>query len=314
MTLVSFLKENSWSHLLTCWIWLDCRLTRHTWSGLKSIPICLGFKWKHLQWDFAQVVLLWQKHHPKHTQSASSVNPDLSHTIAQSLVHKHSYSVCCQTTFHLKLMMTSVLCLKKLFRIMQQTLTKTFHLQITEKHHHHLLSLAAHDDPTTELRNDLQCFPTDRDNEFTWSVAAWKIFSSNRQAILSSSSTPSCPAAGMWRCKVSILANRKRKQHRTQCLNFLDTKKNNQCRTCTKEKNRALRAVKERTRHNGMQKINSCLDLLLLLLHKHQICISNLSLASFGHCSNCKWNRSQFGLNLKDCVFCFFETFASSFD
>ncbi len=225
MTLVSFLKQNSWSHLLTCWIWLDCRLTRHTWSGLKSIPICLGFKWKHLQWDFAQVVLLWQKHHPKHTQSASSVNPDLSHPIAPSLVHKQTYPVCCETTFHLKLKTTSVLCLKKLFRIMQQTLTKTFHLQITEKHHHHLPSLAAHDDPTTELCNDLQCFPTDRDNEFTWSVAAWKIFSSNRHAILRSSSTPSCPAAGMWRCKVSILANRKRKQHRTQCLNFLDTKK-----------------------------------------------------------------------------------------
>lgn len=95
---------------------------------------------------------------------------------------------------------------------------------------------------------------------------------------------------------------------------FSGHKKNDQCCTCTKEKNRALRAVEERTRHNSMQKINSCLDLLLLLLHKHQICTSNLSLASFGHCSNCKWNQSQFGLNLKDCVFCFFETFAFSFD
>ncbi len=32
--------------LLTCWIWLDCSLARHTTctSGLKCIPICLGFK------------------------------------------------------------------------------------------------------------------------------------------------------------------------------------------------------------------------------------------------------------------------------
>ncbi len=32
--------------LLTCWIWLDCNLARHTTStsGLKCIPICLGFK------------------------------------------------------------------------------------------------------------------------------------------------------------------------------------------------------------------------------------------------------------------------------
>jgi hypothetical protein len=37
--------------LLTCWIWLDCNLARHTTStsGLKCIPICLGFKRKHLQ-------------------------------------------------------------------------------------------------------------------------------------------------------------------------------------------------------------------------------------------------------------------------
>jgi hypothetical protein len=37
--------------LLTCWIWLDCNLASHTTStsGLKCIPICLGFERKHLQ-------------------------------------------------------------------------------------------------------------------------------------------------------------------------------------------------------------------------------------------------------------------------
>ncbi len=41
-----FYHQSLFCFLLTCWIWLDCNLARHTTStsGLKCIPICLGFE------------------------------------------------------------------------------------------------------------------------------------------------------------------------------------------------------------------------------------------------------------------------------
>jgi hypothetical protein len=43
---------------------------------------------------------------------------------------------------------------------------------------------------------------------------------------LSSSSTPSCPATGIWRCKVSILQNRKNKNETLhQLMIFLTLEK-----------------------------------------------------------------------------------------